>query len=156
MKIIMLKHFKKILLKLGKVFCLHPNTDEDIDPDDFYHSKRSAEGWELVDDFNDPGQAAAAEDTGNKTARVKSSLPPYPVVWTYFTVNGYPDAEARRFYKRFQVMGWNERIIPTLDNWPELADHWMQQARQQPNRKPPTSPPHDNHPDSDHSDTEPI
>lgn len=131
---------KKILLILRKVFRFHPNAHEDINPDDFYRSNRSAEGWELVDDLSDPVPPAGAKDAGSKTSRVKSSLPPYPVVWTYFTANGYPDAAARRFYQRFQVMGWNERIIPSLDNWPELADHWMHLFRQSPkndNIKPP-------------------
>ena len=147
---------KKILLILRKVFRIYPNADENINSDDFYHSGRSAEGWELVDDLSDPCPPAGENDTGSKTSRVKSSLPPYPVVWTYFTANGYPDADARRFYKHFQVMGWNERIIPTLGNWAELADHWMQQARQSPKRNSPKSPPHASDTGADNSDTEPV
>ena len=97
-----------------------------------------------------------AEPTSHKSCRLQSALPPYPVVWVYFTANGYPDAEAKRFYKRYQLLGWNSRIIPTLENWQELADQWIQQVRQHPNHKPPTSPPNDTHPKSDHSDTEPV
>jgi len=152
----MLKYLKKILLILRQVFRLYPNAPEDINPDDFYHSKRTAEGWELVADLTDPVPPAGAKDADTKPPRVKSSLPPYPVVWTYFAANGYPDAEARRFYKRYQVMGWNGRIIPTLANWPELADHWVQQARHPPKRNSPKSPPHASDTGADNSDTEPV
>ena len=144
---------KKILHILRKVFHLHSNANEDINPDDFHHCKHSAEGWELVDDLRDTTPPAGEKDTGNKTSRIKSSLPPYPVVWTYFTVNGYPEPEALQFYRCYQVIGWNTRIITSLTNWQQLADHWMQQARQPRKNDKPKSPPNDNHPGTDQHDT---
>ena len=80
-----------------------------------------------------------------------SSLPPYPVVWTYFVANGYPASEARRFYKRFQVFGWNSRIIPPLDHWQEIANHWMNLVRKLPSRDIRKTPPNDTHPGSDNN-----
>jgi hypothetical protein len=157
----MINHLRKILCMLRKIFCRRPG--EDINPDDFYHSKRSAEGWELVDDLNNPAiegnlssPPAGSNQTDSTTPRIKSSLPPYPVIWVYFIANGYPDVEALHFYRRFQVMGWNERIIPALDHWQELADHWMHQARQSPNSHNKPQPPNDTHPGSDNNPAGPV
>ncbi|MBS1567003.1 MAG: hypothetical protein JST39_21655 [Bacteroidetes bacterium] len=70
-----------------------------------------------------------SSDTGKSPETRVSSLPPYPVVWAYFIANGYPANEATRFYRQFQIFGWNNRIVPQLENWQEIADYWMRQVR---------------------------
>ncbi|MBS1566847.1 MAG: hypothetical protein JST39_20875 [Bacteroidetes bacterium] len=70
-----------------------------------------------------------SRDNGKHSKARVSSLPSYPVVWAYFIANGYPANEASRFYRQFQIFGWNNRIVPQLENWQEIADYWMQQVR---------------------------
>lgn len=102
---------------------------------------------DVKDDSATPFNSWASPGSGSCVSGTRiSSLPPYPVIWTYFAANGYPASEARRFYKRFQVFGWNSKIIPPLDHWPEIADHWMHQVRHSPNSDIKKPPPNDNHP----------
>ena len=132
----MFPQLKKLLLFIRKIFTHQQVSAMEKELNDNPPCNDSAEGWDFVNDLNDavapPGSPAAATDDSCESAKRLSSLPPYAVIWTYFMANGYPAPEARRFYKRFQIFGWNSRIIPTLEQWPEVADHWMRQVRQSP------------------------
>ena len=159
----LLKKWMSIFRKL--LHCCLPFVEEQ--PNDAGTSQSpSAEGWELVDDFNHPAnpshpqvcppEVKGTAPTDGKTARLKSSMPPYPVIWVYFTANGYPESEAIRFYKRYQVIGWNAQVIPALDHWQQLADHWIQQARQSPRHNKPKPPSNDHPSGSDNNPAAPV
>lgn len=100
---------------------------------------KSAEGWEMVDGFNDnPSQEhSLLQVTPGPDGKVpkhipnmlESSLPPYPVVWVYFLAKKYPDTEAQKFYDRFQMVSWKSFGVKPIENWQHLADQWMLNIR---------------------------
>lgn len=143
-----MNHFRKLTQFLRCLFRYYINAIRRTPPAGEHRQKpSSSEGWEFVADFDistgpaaPPPQAPGGlKGQPRKPGRLRTSLPPYPVIWVYFIANNYPEAEARRFYKRYQVLGWNDRIIPTFTNWQELADHWMKHIRQPPDRNKPKS-----------------
>lgn len=131
----MTNRFKKIGMALQNIFRRHQHKRSvGHQPAD----ANSAEGWELVDGFNgnlhqelsmlQVSARAGGEAPKHIPDMLESSLPPYPVIWSYFLSKHYSDTEAENFYNRFQLVHWKSFGIKPIENWKELADRWMLQA----------------------------
>ncbi len=65
-----------------------------------------------------------------KSKRKKSELPPsLDQIKTYFTIEGFPELEAHKFFNHFQSNGWRVGGKSPMKDWHAAARNWMLNAQ---------------------------